>query len=141
MGEATAENWAEENDPPEDAEPVEYTDPLPTATVEPQQDLIPPEPSRTRQSRDRHDAFWDARSLAIAPPQGKGKGVLDWRLWPVLIQQRINQAWTKETIDTLYLHNEQNFLSYATARGERDCAELKAEFDRARLGLPFASDL
>ena len=99
--------------------------------------------SGTRQSRDHHDSFWDQRSLEIPPhPLGKGKGApLDWRTWPVLVLQRIRQAWTKETLDTLYLHNEDKFALFAASRGERALAELKDEFTAARLGLPFAADI
>ena len=89
---------------------------------------------------ERHDPFWDGRSLRIDPPAARGKvNTLDWKMWPALILPKIRAAYSTAILNELFKANEENFRLYGEAAGDRSKDEILFEVDLARERLAKAA--
>lgn len=132
--------------PPADPIPEAREEVVPVATIQQPESRVfetpPPSPvaeaGAPSQTDERHDPFWDRKSLRLDPMPVRGGGNLknlDWKPWPALILPKIRQAWSTPLLNTLWADNAELLDRYASAAGERGKDEIVAEFDVRRAQL------
>lgn len=95
----------------------------------------PADASPPAQTAEKHDPFWDQRSLRLDPPPVRGGGslrTLDWKVWPAMILPRVRQAWATPLLNQLWQDNADSLDKFGAAQGEREKDAVVAAFDDAR---------